>query len=88
MLNFDGSIKKAMVTGTNEELNVLVSAAIKNMNLWNPAVKGGVTIKSQVKMTLKYDKETKGMKPFEMMITPRPNPKCTKCISDAEIFGE
>lgn len=85
-LNFDGSIKKAMVTGENEEINQLVLGAIKNMNLWNPAVKNGVTVKSEVKITLKYDSETKALRPSETMITPRPAPKC-KCMSDAEIFG-
>ena len=87
-LNFDGSIKKAMVNGANKDLNDLVSLAVKNMDLWNPAVKNGLTVKSEVKITLKYDKSTKAIKPMEIMITPRPNPKCTKCLSDAEIFGE
>lgn len=86
-LHFDGSIKKAMVTGTNDVLNQQVLGAIKLMNLWNPAVKGGVTIKSEVKITLKYDKETKGMKSFEVVATPRLPVKC-KCASDLEIFGQ
>ncbi len=85
-LNFDGSIKKAIITGEDEELNKQVQSAIGMMNLWNPAVRNGVTVRSEVKMLLKYDKETKGMKPFETMITPRPAPKC-KCMSDEEIFG-
>jgi hypothetical protein len=85
-LNVDGSIKKALVTGEDEVLNQQVTSAANMMNRWNPAVKGGVTVKSEVKITLKYDKETKGMKPFEIMVTPRPAPKC-KCMSDAEIFG-
>lgn len=87
-LNFDGSIKKAMVNGTNAKLNELVTVALKSMDLWYPAVKGGVTVKSEVKLTLQYDKSTKAIKPFEVMITPRPNPKCTECKTDAEIFGE
>ncbi|MBK7310551.1 MAG: hypothetical protein IPI93_07095 [Sphingobacteriaceae bacterium] len=87
-LNFDGSIKKAMVNGANAQLNELVTVALKNMDLWNPAVKAGVTVKSEVKITLKYDKSTKAIKPFEVMITPRPNPKCTECKTDSEIFGD
>lgn len=87
-LNFDGSIKKAMVNGTNAKLNELVTVALKSMDLWYPAVKGGVTVKSEVKLTLQYDKSTKSVKPFEVMITPRPNPKCTECRTDAELFGE
>lgn len=87
-LNFDGSIKKAMVNGPNKDLNELVSLAVKTMDLWNPAVKNGLTVKSEVKITLKYDKATKAIKPMEVMITPRPNPKCTKCLSDAELFDE
>jgi len=87
-LNFDGSIKKAMVNGANAQLNELVTVALKNMDLWNPAVKAGVTVKSEVKITLKYDKSTKAIKPFEIMITPRPNPKCTECKTDSEIFGD
>lgn len=84
-LNFDGSIKKALVNGTNPILNEMVTAAIKNMDLWDPMVKGGVTVKSEVKLTLKYDKSTKAIRPFETMITPRPNPKCVECKSDSEI---
>ncbi len=87
-LNFDGTIKKAMVNGANSALNELVTVAIKNMDLWYPAVKGGVTVKSEVKITLKYDKGTRAVKPFEIMITPRPNPKCLECKTDAEIFGD
>jgi hypothetical protein len=84
-LNFDGSIKKALVNGTNPILNEMVTNAIKNMDLWNPMVKGGVTVKSEVKLTLKYDKSTKAIRPFETMITPRPNPKCVECKSDSEM---
>jgi len=86
-LNFDGTIKKVMLMGTNEELNEQVKAAVNKMNTWNAAVKGGITVKSEVKMTLKYDSDTKAMKPFETTITPRLGPKCT-CVSDSEIFGE
>ncbi len=77
-----------MVNGANKDLNDLVSMAVKNMDLWNPAVKNGLTVKSEVKITLKYDKSTKAIKPMEIIITPRPNPKCNKCLSDTEIFGE
>jgi flagellar biosynthesis GTPase FlhF len=87
-LNFDGSVKKALVNGTNTKLNAMVTAALSSMDLWYPAVKGGVTVKSEVKLTLQYDKSTKAIKPMEIMITPRPNPKCTECKTDAEIFGE
>jgi hypothetical protein len=85
-LNFDGSIKKAFITGEDEDLNKMIQTAVSMMNLWNPAVRNGVTVKSEVKMTLKYNKELKGMAPFETMITPRPMPKC-KCVSDEEMFG-
>jgi hypothetical protein len=57
------------------------------MEAWNPAVKGGFSVKSEVKITLKYDKSTKAIKPFEVAITPRPAPKCLECKSDSEIFG-
>lgn len=87
-LNFDGSIKKAMVNGANTSLNEFVSVAVKSMDLWNPAVKAGTTVKSEVKISLKYDKSTKSIRPFEVAITPRPNPKCSKCLSDSEIFGD
>lgn len=87
-LNFDGSIKKAMVNGANTEFNELISVAIKKMDNWNPAVKGGLTVKSEVKLMLKYDKAFKGIKPIETVITPRPAPKCLECKSDSEIFGD
>ncbi|MBL7918200.1 MAG: hypothetical protein JNM96_07365, partial [Bacteroidia bacterium] len=87
-LNFDGSIKKAMVNGANPMLNEMVTVAVKSMDSWNPAVKAGTTVKSEIKISLKYDKAAKGIKPLDIAITPRPNPKCTKCLSDAEIFGD
>lgn len=87
-LNFDGTVKKALVNGPNAKLNELVSLAVRNMDAWYPAVKGGVTVKSEVKITLMYDRATKAIKPFEIVITPRPNPKCTECKTDAEIFGD
>jgi hypothetical protein len=46
----------------------------------------GVDVRSEVKITLKYDRESKAIKPFEIAVTPRLGPKC-KCASDAEIFG-
>ena len=86
-LNFDGSIKKAMVNGANTALNDFVSLSVKSMESWNPAVKGGYTVKSEIKITLKYDKASKAIKPLEVAITPRPAPKCLECKSDSEIFG-
>ncbi|MBK9284156.1 MAG: hypothetical protein IPM51_07515 [Sphingobacteriaceae bacterium] len=86
-INYDGSIKKIMVTGTDQILNAQLTAAVKMMNAWNPAVKGGVTCKSEVKLTMKYDKASKAMKPFETMIVPRPGPKC-KIVSDSELFDD
>lgn len=87
-LNFDGSIKKTLFQGANQEFNKQVEDAIKKMDLWNPAVKGGFTIKSQVKLTLKYDGSTKSIKPFETIIIPRPAPKCTECLSDSQVFAD
>lgn len=83
-LNIDGSVKKAFVTGTNPDFNEMVTNALKAMNSWNPAIRNGVTVKSEVKMTLKYDSDFKGIKPFETMINPRPNPKC-KCITEGDL---
>ena len=86
-LNFDGSIKKAVVAGANADLNKLALEAANGMNEWNSSVKNGVAIKSEVRITLKFDKETKSFIPFETVINPRPGPKC-KCMSDSEMFGE
>jgi len=86
-IHFDGSIKKVMVTGTEEAFNLQVQEVIKGMNNWNAAVKGGVAVKSEVRFTLKYDKETKSMKPFDIVMNPRPSPKCP-CVTDSEIFGD
>lgn len=83
-LNIDGSIKKAFITGTNEDLNKLVMESVKSMDLWNPTIRNGVTVKSEIKLTLKYDKESKGMKVFESALIPRLLPKC-KCASDEEL---
>jgi len=84
-LNFDGTIKKTFVTGANEHLNKQVEEAINMMNPWNPAVKGGITVKSEIKMTLKYDYDTHAMRPSDTVITPRLGAQC-KCIPDEEMF--
>lgn len=88
MLHFDGSIKKSMIQCADEDFKKQVEEAIKQMDLWNPAVKGGVTIKSQVKLTLRYDNSSKQIKPFETQIIPRPAPKCTECLTDSQVFPE
>ena len=76
-----------MVAGANADLNKLVLEAANSMNTWNAAVKNGVTIKSEVRITLKFDRESKAFKPFEIVINPRPNVKC-KCVSDSDLFGD
>jgi len=86
-LNYDGTIKKSFITGEDEVLNQQIQAAVDQMSPWNPAVKGGVTVKSEVKFTLKYDKPTKSIRPMDFVINPRPGLKCP-CVSDAEMFGE
>ena len=42
----------------NADLNKLVEDAVKDM-IWNASVKAGLTIKSEVRMILKFDKETR-----------------------------
>jgi hypothetical protein len=84
-LNNDGSVKKTMVTGEIEALNKQVEDALKAMNNWNSAVKNGTAIKSEVKITLKYDRESRGLKPFEIVTVPRLPAKC-RCVSDSELF--
>jgi hypothetical protein len=88
MLHFDGTVKKSMIICADEEFKKQVEEAIKLMDLWNPAVKGGVTIKSQVKLVLRYDGSSKQIKPFETTIIPRPAPKCTECLDDSQVFAE
>lgn len=88
MLHFDGSIKKTIILCQDEEFKKQVEEAVKQMDLWNPAVKGGVTIKSQVKMTLRYDNGSKQIKPYDINIIPRPAPKCTECLLDSQVFPE
>ncbi|MDI1355119.1 MAG: hypothetical protein PSX36_09380 [bacterium] len=86
-IHFDGSIKKVMVTGTNTDFNQKVEVALKGMSNWNAAVKNGLAVKSEVRFTLKYDKESKALKPFDVVMNPRLAPKC-KCVSDSEIFSD
>lgn len=85
-IHFDGVIKKDMVTGSNETFNSQVSDVIKRMNKWNAAVKNGVAVKSEIKFTLKYDKATKSIRPYDIISNPKPSSKCP-CVSDGEIFG-
>lgn len=85
-LNFDGTIKKIFVQGGDPDINKLIEETIKNnMNTWYPAVKGGVTIKSEVRLTLKYDNSTKALRPSEINYLPKPAPKCT-CVPDSQLF--
>lgn len=86
-LNIDGSVKKVMLTCENEELNKIIQDAVKTMGNWNAAVKNGVTIKSEVRMVLRFDKETKSIKPFDVVCNPKLGPKC-KCMTDGEMFGD
>ena len=57
LLNVDGTIKKVIIIGDNADLNKLVEEAVKEM-VWNASVKAGLTIKSEVRMILKFDKES------------------------------
>lgn len=86
-INFDGTIKKAFVTGTEPTFNLQVEEAIKGMNKWNCAVKNGLASKSEVRFILQFDKESKSMKPTNVMSNPKASPKC-QCVSDSEIFDE
>jgi ribosomal protein L25 (general stress protein Ctc) len=83
-LNVDGTVKKVIILGDNADLNKLVEDAAKKM-VWNASVKSGLTIKSEVRMKLKFDKELKGLKANELMVNPRLGPKCLTCTSDAEL---
>ncbi len=83
-LNVDGTVKKVIILGDNADLNKLVEEAAKKM-VWNASVKGGLTIKSEVRMKLKFDKDSKGLKSNEMMVNPRLGPKCVTCTSDADL---
>ncbi|MBL7933444.1 MAG: hypothetical protein JNL60_16175 [Bacteroidia bacterium] len=84
-INHDGSIKKAMVTGAEENFNEMVNTALKSMNNWNAAVKNGLAVKSEVRFTLKYDKSTKSMRPGDFIMNPKASPKCP-CVTDGEMF--
>ena len=86
-LNVDGTIKKVIIIGDNADLNKLVEEAVKDM-IWNASVKAGLTIKSEVRMILKFDKETKGLKANELIVNPRLGPKCLTCASDEELFSK
>ena len=86
-LNVDGSIKKVIIIGDNADLNKLVEEAVKDM-IWNASVKAGLTIKSEVRMILKFDKETKGLKANDLIVNPRLGPKCLTCASDEELFSK
>lgn len=85
-LNVDGSIKRVMVICENAEFKSMFEQVVKSMNNWNAAVRGGVTVRSEVRLKLKYDKESKSFKKFEMTNNPKPGPKC-KIQTDEELFG-
>jgi hypothetical protein len=85
-LNVDGSVKRVMVICENAEFKSMFEKTLMGMGNWNAAVRGGVTIRSEVRLKVKYDKESKGFKKFEMVNNPKPGPKC-KMQSDEELFG-
>lgn len=85
-LNVDGSVKRVMVICDNAEFKTMFEKTIMGMGNWNAAVRGGVTIRSEVRLKVKYDKESKGFKKYEMVNNPKPGPKC-KMQSDEELFG-
>ncbi|MCX8080947.1 MAG: hypothetical protein N3F09_06910 [Bacteroidia bacterium] len=87
-LDFNGAIKKMQVTCPDKDLQGRVENALNGMGNWLPAVKGGITVKSEVRFLLKYDKSSKAILPSDFQIIPRPNPKCNKCLSDSEIFAD
>ncbi len=85
-LNVDGSVKRVIVICDNAEFKSMFEKTIMGMGNWNAAVRGGVTIRSEVRLKIKYDKESKGFKKYEMTVNPKPGPKC-KMQTDEELFG-
>lgn len=85
-LNVDGSVKRVMVICDNADFKSMFEKTVMGMSNWNAAVRGGVTIRSEVRLKIKYDKESKGFKKYEMINNPKPGPKC-KMQSDEELFG-
>lgn len=85
-LNVDGSVKRVMVICDNAEFKSMFEKTVMGMSNWNAAVRGGVTVRSEVRLKVKYDKDSKGFKKYEMTNNPKPGPKC-KMLSDEELFG-
>jgi outer membrane biosynthesis protein TonB len=86
-IHHDGSIKKAIVTGNNDNFNKLLDDVLKKMNNWNAAVKSGVAVKSEVRFNLKFDKSSKAFRPSDFIMNPKASPKCP-CVQDSEMFGD
>ncbi len=85
-LNHDGEVTKALVTGPHPDLNKQIQEAALKMSEWKAAVRNGVAVKSQVRMMIKFDNSSKGLKAENVMVIPKFPPKCT-CVSDRELFG-
>jgi hypothetical protein len=83
-LDFNGFIKSAHVLTANKLLIEQIRKALSEMNVWNPAVKNGITIKSDVKFLLHCTPEGKmGLK--GTYIVSRNLAKCGTA-SDEELF--
>jgi hypothetical protein len=51
-LDYNGFIKSAYILCANKKLIDQIRLALSDMNVWNPAVKNGLTVKSDVKFSL------------------------------------
>lgn len=54
-LDFNGQIRSANIMARNDQLIQQIKKALSEMPLWHPAVRNGITIKSDVRFLLEYN---------------------------------
>ncbi len=85
-LHFNGSLVSARIISSNKEFAPEISTAVKKMKRWNPSIKNGMTVKSDVRFKLRYSDGK-----FNLMGAPlvaRQLQKCDCCTPDSLLFAE
>jgi hypothetical protein len=82
-IDYNGEIKSAQVSTINEKFSRQLTKAVESMYAWNPAVRNGVTVKSDVRFKVRYA-EGKIIVDGDVIV-PRNLAKCGTA-SDDELF--
>lgn len=83
-LEYNGNIRYADISSLDSKLITQITAALPAMDPWHPAVRNGITVKSEVNFTLRLGSDNK-MELSGKVEVPRSLAKCGT-TSDEELF--